>query len=141
MREKYSDVLVEFFELMSSWENSIVEKREISLRQMHLIEVVGNEGQVRMKILADKLGVTTGSLTVMIKRLVDSGYVVRRKDFNDKRSYFIELTDSGKEEYKIHHLKHVKLIEKIVTLIGTDESVLFFAGLEKIRTCMGDNDD
>ncbi len=86
MNEMYSNILVEFFERMTSWENGIVEGREISLAQMHLLEVVGNHGSLRMKELSERLGVTTGTLTVMVHRLVSKGYLAREKDPEDGRS-------------------------------------------------------
>lgn len=135
-KETYSNILVEFFEKMSSWENGIAADREISLAQMHLLEVVGNHDQLRMKELSDKLGVTTGTLTVMVHRLVSKGYLIKEKDAQDKRSYFIKLTDKGKQEYDNHHHMHGHLIEDIVDTLGEDESIVFFNYLSAIQELM-----
>lgn len=133
MNENYSNILVEFFEKMSSWENAIVADRDISLSQMHLLEVAGNSDSIRMKELSEKLGVTTGTLTVMVHRLEKKGYIQRVKDKIDKRSYFIELTKMGKEEYEHHHQMHEHLIDEIVNTIGEDKSETFFKHLKEIQ--------
>src|SRR6056297_4314818 len=112
--EQYSRTLTEFFERMNSWEQSIVSDTGVSLAQMHLIEVIGNRGQMRMKDLSEILGVTTGTLTVMAHRLEEKGFIYRSKDEQDKRSYFIGLSDKGKQEYRHHHHMHFHLIEEIV---------------------------
>lgn len=136
MNEKYSGILVEFFEKMSSWETGIVSDRDISLAQMHLLEVVGNHQSLRMKDLSNKLGVTTGTLTVMVHRLVSKGYLIKEQDLEDKRSHFVKLTKEGKVEYDNHHLMHSHLIEDIISSIGDEGSRIFFNFLEKIQDLM-----
>lgn len=136
MKEKYSNILVEFFERMSSWENGVVSDRDISLPQMHLLEVVGNHERLRMKELSNKLGVTTGTLTVMVHRLVTKGYLAREKDPEDRRSYFVKLTKSGKSEYDNHHHLHGHLIEEIVNTLGESEAESFFNNLNKLQELM-----
>ncbi|MBP7462571.1 MAG: MarR family transcriptional regulator, partial [Candidatus Delongbacteria bacterium] len=121
MNERYSSILVGFFDRMSSWEIGSVSGRDISLPQVHLLEVVGNHESLKMKELSEKLGVTTGTLTVMVYRLIKKGFVVKEKDMKDNRSYLVRLTDKGKAEYDIHHRKHRRLIKEIVDVIGEDE--------------------
>lgn len=136
MKETYSNILVEFFEKMSSWENSIVAERDISLPQVHLLEVVGNNEPIKMKALSEKLGVTTGTLTVMIHRLITKGFVQKSKNQDDKRSYFISLTDTGKDEYTYHHEMHDNLIEEIMDAVGENECSNFFQHLNTIQNLM-----
>ncbi|MCF7929464.1 MAG: MarR family winged helix-turn-helix transcriptional regulator [Spirochaetales bacterium] len=131
--EGYSRILTEFFERMNSWEQSVVSGTGVSLAQMHLIEVIGNRGELRMKELAGILGVTTGTLTVMAHRLEEKGYVSRSKDEQDKRSYFIRLTEQGVQEYRNHHHMHFHLIEGIVDALGEEEAEIFFSNLKKLQ--------
>ncbi len=136
MKEQYSNILVEFFERMSSWENGVVADRKISLPQMHLLEVVGNNGELRMKELSEKLGVTTGTLTVMVHRLVTKEYLEKEKDPDDKRSYFVKLTKSGQNEYDNHHLLHGQLIEEIINTLGEETAESFFCNMNIIQEIM-----
>ncbi len=136
MNNTYSSILVEFFEQMNSWEHSIAEGRAISLAQLHLLEVVGDHGSMRMKELSERLGVTTGTLTVMTHRLLAKGYVIKQKDPDDRRSFFIELTEIGREEYAYHHHMHEHLIEEITKELGEAESKEFFRQLEQVKQVM-----
>ncbi len=136
MKEQYSNILVEFFERMSSWENGVVADRDISLAQMHLLEVVGNHGKLRMKELSEKLGVTTGTLTVMVHRLVAKEYLAKMKDTDDKRSYFVKLTKAGETEYDNHHHLHGHLIEDIINTLGTETAESFFHNLNTVQELM-----
>lgn len=58
--EELTSLLVEFYERFSSWEQGVVRESGITLPQMHTLEVLGVAGDLRMKELAEKLGVTTG---------------------------------------------------------------------------------
>lgn len=136
MNEKYSNILVEFYERMSSWENSIVANRDISLAQMHLLEVVGYNKKIRMKELALTVGVTTGTLTVMVHRLLSKDYIRKIIDRDDKRSYFIALTEKGQIEYDNHHNMHDHLIADIIHIIEPQECEVFFRNLKKIQEVM-----
>ncbi|NIQ09719.1 MAG: MarR family transcriptional regulator [Gammaproteobacteria bacterium] len=135
-KEQYSEILVEFYERLTSWESAVVADRDISLAQMHLLEILGNHGALRMKELADKLGVTTGTLTVMVHRLVSKGYLEKEKDPMDKRSYFIKLTSRGRAEYDYHHHMHSHLIEEIMDALGEESSKNFFSNLTIIQNLM-----
>lgn len=46
-----------------------------------------------MKELAERLGVTTGTLTVAVDKLEKPGLVERKPHDTDRRSYFVILTD------------------------------------------------
>lgn len=132
-QERYSNILVEFFERLSSWEQGMVSDRDISLAQMHLLEVVGNHGQLRMKELSETLGVTTGTLTVMVHRLEAAGFLRRKKNAQDRRSYIVELTEAGDREYENHHHMHMHLIEEITDGLSPQESENLFSLLDRVK--------
>ncbi len=71
--EQLSKVIIEFYEKLSTWEEGVVKDSGLTTAQNHTIEIVGHEGAIKMRKLADKLGVTTGTLTVSIDRLEDAG--------------------------------------------------------------------
>lgn len=54
------------------------------------------EGQT-VKALGEKLGLDSGTLSPLLKRLEQSGFVARRRDPDDERQVVITLTDNGTE--------------------------------------------
>ncbi len=127
-----SDNIVEFYERISSWEMAVVKGTGLSLPQMHAIEVVGNSGPIRMKDLAEKLGVVMGTLTVLIKRLERDGFVERRENPEDQRSFCVDLTESGREKYEGHHKHHLLLAEEICSGLTNEEQDQFNMIIEKV---------
>ncbi|MFC1669293.1 MarR family winged helix-turn-helix transcriptional regulator [Spirochaetota bacterium] len=107
-----SEKIIEFYEKLSSWEHSIVEGSGLSLPQVHTIEILGMYKNLRMKELALKMGVTTGTLTVTIDKLEKINLVKRVPNPNDRRSYVIELTKKGKEYHVQHSNYHLELTKE-----------------------------
>jgi len=135
---KLAHQLVELYERLSSWEQDVVKSSGLSTAQMHTIEIVGHgadgahNGPMRMKELAKKMGVTTGTLTVMIDRLEQQGLLKRTPHETDRRSYLIALTEKGQELFSEHHQYHLRLTEEITATLSPEEQTLLSAVLEKV---------
>lgn len=128
--QAFSDLIIEFYEKLSSWEVSVVTESGLTLPQMHTIEILGGNNLIKMKDLATKMGITTGTLTVMIDNLEKRGLVERVPNPNDRRSYVIRLTDAGFEHYAQHSAFHLNLVRDC-TAEFTPEDVEKFSALLK----------
>jgi DNA-binding MarR family transcriptional regulator len=63
----------------------------------YLVMLVLWEGDgVPIKRVADRLGLDSGSVTPLVKRLEDAGFLLRRRDASDERNLSIELTREGR---------------------------------------------
>lgn len=131
-KEKMTRLLVEFHERFSSWEHGVIHDTDMTLPRMHTLEMIGSLGEPRMKELAVKMGVTTGALTVLVNRLVESGYVERRQDPEDRRSIRVVLTESGKEHFRAHHDLHLQLTEEMASELNDEEMSTFMDILERL---------
>ena len=116
-----SQIFIELYEKISSWEHAVVRKSGLSPAKMHAVEIIGHHGSLRMKELAEKMGITTGTLTVMVDRLEKNDLVVRQPHPTDRRSYVIVLTDLGREYFAEHHQMHCLLTAEITATFNDDE--------------------
>ncbi|MBT3178525.1 MAG: MarR family transcriptional regulator [Desulfobacula sp.] len=91
----------------------------------HTIEIVGHAGPIKMKDLAQKIGVTTGTLTVSVDRLEEKQLLVRQPCKTDRRAYLIELTQLGQAYFKQHHNFHIKITQEIVADLTDEEQQIF----------------
>ncbi|QDE30752.1 MULTISPECIES: MarR family winged helix-turn-helix transcriptional regulator [Shewanella] len=108
-----NNLIIEFYDKLSSWEQSVVKDTGYSLAQVHTIEVLGSHGPMRMKELADRLGITTGTLTVQVEKLVKFGLITRSPHEEDRRSILVGLTSEGTELHTHHNRMHIQLTEDI----------------------------
>jgi DNA-binding MarR family transcriptional regulator len=129
--ELLSHQFAEFYDKIASWEHSIVKDTGLSPVQMHTVEVIGHNQGLRMKELALRLGVTTGTLTVGIDKLEKMGLVARMPHEKDRRSWLIVLTEQGNLMYAQHHKFHKEFTNEISRDL-TDEQITTLSELLKI---------
>ena len=130
--EKLSKLIVEFYEKLSSWEDSVVRDSGLTTAQAHTIEIVGHAGSIKMKDLAQKIGVTTGTLTVGIDRLEKKNLLIRKPHERDRRSYLIELTPQGEKCFREHHNFHLQMTRELVSDLSNEEQTAFGKIIQKM---------
>jgi DNA-binding MarR family transcriptional regulator len=131
--EELSNELHNFFNLFSSWETSAVRSGNLTVAESHAIEVLGLEGNINMKTLAEKLGVTRGTVTVTVDRLEKGGYARRAPVEGDRRVYLVELTRKGEKAFHEHHEHHLRLTEELVLLLENGEVDILMGILRRLN--------
>ena len=114
--------LTRLYERLSAWEETIAEHVGLSPRQCHAVAELGSLGKVRMKALAGALGISTGTLTVMIDRLERRGLVAREADPEDGRAFFLCLSPTGAAVAAEHRKHHEALYEGMRKALGAASS-------------------
>lgn len=128
-----AQLIVEFYEKLSSWEHGVVRGTGLTPTQMHVIEILGAHEALRMKELAERMGVTTGTLTVVADKLEQRGLLRRRPNDADRRSILVELTETGKERFREHDKLHADLTREIIADLAPEEATCLAACLSKIN--------
>ncbi|QYJ87790.1 MarR family transcriptional regulator [Shewanella mesophila] len=131
--DKLSHEIVEFYEKLSSWEHAVVKNAGYSLPQVHAVEILGANGAMRMKELAEKIGITTGTLTVQIDRMEKADLVTRKAHASDRRAILVDLTDKGLAIYKEHDQLHHRLTNQITAKFSDDERQQLLTFFERIN--------
>jgi DNA-binding MarR family transcriptional regulator len=129
-----------FYELLTRFEGVCNKKHlykgidELTVIEIKTIVVIGSGEAMSMSQIAKKLGVTSGTPTVTIDRLIEKGFVERIRDVEDRRQVFVTLSDKGDEVYHdINDLKH-KVAENIFGLLSREERALFLSILLKLNS-------
>ncbi|WP_354623570.1 MarR family transcriptional regulator [Psychromonas sp. MME2] len=120
--EKLNHAFIEFYEKLSAWEANTVKDNGLTLTLVHAVEILGIFGAMPMKTLASKVGVTTGTLTVQVDKLVAADLVRRVAHESDRRSILVELSDQGHNLFLQHDQLHQKLTEEL-TADFTEEEI------------------
>lgn len=95
--------------------------KELTLIEIDTILVIGPENQKSMSEIAGVLGVSSGTPTVTIDRLIGKGFVERKRDEVDRRQVFVRLSDKGMQVYNsVIELKN-KAAEKIFGILAPEE--------------------
>lgn len=83
-------------------QSEIMQHRELGLTgpQFHMLALIARNNSCNVSYLSDKLEVKPSAITVMADRLVQSGYIERRHDEQDRRAVLLSVTELGAEVYK-----------------------------------------
>lgn len=101
-------------------------------RQLDYLTEVSRLGDPTMGDLTRSMGLSGPSTTVIIRRLVELGYVERTRSDEDGRSYRVQLTDKGMALERLHKRSHAELAGVLMRNLD-DAEVDRLAGLfEKV---------
>lgn len=115
--QRMADSLVSIFEKVLVAEEKSLQKdyfNNLSLAEMHTLDAIGPYESRTMTETAQILGITVGTLTVSVDRLVKKGYVDRCRDEKDRRVVRISLTREGKLAARMHGKFHKVLAKHIL---------------------------
>jgi DNA-binding MarR family transcriptional regulator len=74
-----------------------LDKLDLTYTQYIVMMVLWEEGRANEKCLCDTLCLKSNTLTPLLKKLEEKGYIKKQRDESDERNLVITLTDSGKE--------------------------------------------
>ena len=93
---------------------------------------IGGERGVSQRRLADELGLTAGTISVRIDRLVEQGLVRRTADPESKRSVQVSLTPAGRELFERVVPVHLANEERLLAALDPDERAQLAGLLRKL---------
>ena len=136
VRISINQVLVRLFRRINSLEEKAICRdrfKNITLNEIHVIEVIGDEGHKSMTQIAKALDVTTGTLTISVNSLVRKGMVSRVRSEEDRRVVLVSLTDAGRELNLRHTHFHEKMIDEITKDLNEEEQQTLAGALVKLN--------
>ena len=107
----------------------------LSIKEMHTMEVIYSTMRNKQNTagsIARKLGITLGTCTTNIDRLIAKGLVSKIKNDKDRRVVYIELTDKGIQSYLKHVAMHKKIITGAINKLSSSEKVALFNAINKL---------
>ncbi len=109
--------LQEAFNYVANYTNVIEERTmdtklipDLTIGELHVIEMVDQNNNKPMTLVAKKMKVTVGSLTIAVNRLVQKGYLLRTRHEMDHRIILLSITPKGKKVLKIHDQFHENIL-------------------------------
>ena len=85
--------------------------------------------------LADRVGLSTGSTTALVDRLVSQGLAARKRHPTDRRAVLVELTPGGHARTFAHMQPFIVAVEHLCQSLPTDDRAVvvgFLGALEGI---------
>lgn len=102
--------------------------------QWRAIAHIARQEGCRQTILAELLEIKPITLTRLIDRLVDAGWVARLPDPDDRRAIQLHLTQKARPLIETMQEKALETREKALHDIETEEFDILFMALKKMKT-------
>jgi DNA-binding MarR family transcriptional regulator len=106
----------------------------LTIRDMHLIEAIGDGDGTRMSDLASFLSLSMGTLTVAVDHLIEKGYVYRSRDPRDRRVVLAALTKKGRQAFDHHARFHEEMVEETISELSPEETDILIRAMDSLRT-------
>lgn len=106
---------------------------DLTMRDMHLIEAVGDGDGTRMSDLATYLSLSMGTLTVAVDHLIEKEYVFRNRDSRDRRVVLAALTKKGRLAYAHHARFHEEMVAQTIAKLSAEEAGVLIRAMENLR--------
>ncbi len=75
----------------------LLDKLDLTYTQYIVMMVLWEEKRVNEKLLCEALCLKSNTVTPLLKKLEDKGYIKKEKDKSDERNLVITLTESGEK--------------------------------------------
>ena len=105
MARTYDDL---FFQIEKN-----VQEFGLNISEFGVLEMLYHKGDQPVQKVAEKILVTSGTITYVINKLEKKELVVRRKCDKDKRVYYVSLTEKGNDFIANIFPKHRDFIDNL----------------------------
>ena len=95
------------------------------------------EGRIRIKDIADNLGITSGGVSQIIDNLVKDGLVVRETSDEDRRVSWVVLSESGKNRRRLIEEFMNGLVNEALADVPQEKRECFSEVLTTLYTKLG----
>jgi DNA-binding MarR family transcriptional regulator len=109
---------------------------ELSLAQLRVLRVVWEKGEVFMTELSELLKVSPPSVTAMVDRLVDKGFVQRTHSRQDRRKVVVRLSPQTVKPMDRVEENLVRTFTQLVLKLGPDTTQKWCEVLEKVMAVL-----
>lgn len=92
----------------------------------HLNDVTKSKTQK----LGEVSSITSGTITHIINKLIKASYVEKVQDENDKRIFWIKITDLGRAHFIEIHEKHMVYLDDMLSEFSEDEKESFIESVK-----------
>lgn len=106
-------------------ENDSEDARELCLltiTQLHYLHMIDTRKGITGTELAKEFNVAKPTVTNVVGRLVDNGYVRKKKSAKDKRVYFLYLTEKGRHLLSVERQGYYNYAEKVMSMLSPEEA-------------------
>lgn len=114
---------------------------ELNVSEFGVLELLYHKGPQQVQKIAEKILVSSGTMTYVVNQLIKKGFVIRRRCVNDQRIYYVELTELGQEKIEFVFPRHQAYLASLFSGITEEDQVHLVELLKKTQISINDFGD
>lgn len=111
---------------------------DVTIKEMHTIDVIGENKDATPSDVARTLMVTLGTVTTSLNNLERKGYIERIRSTKDRRVVHLYLTKKGRLVYRLHQRFHHAMVRQITEGMDEEEYKVMKKGLLNLYNFLED---
>lgn len=115
---------------------------DLSLKEIHTIEAICQGealGCNRASEIAQRLGITLGTLTTASKILAQKGYLLKSKSTTDRRVVYLCATQKGLSVNDLHQRYHQQMVKSLTDELQPEELQILAQSLSILQHFFQEN--
>lgn len=117
-----------FFQIEKS-----LQEFDLNVSEFGVLEMLYHKGDQPVQKVAEKILVTSGTITYVINKLEKKGFVIRRKCNKDKRVYYVSLMEKGKDYISHIFPKHKDFLDNLFKDLDEESKIKLLDNLIQLR--------
>jgi len=109
---------------------------DLSPPQIHTLMWLGNEGELPMGVLAQRIGATLPACTRIVDRLKSAGYLLRERDAHDRRVVRVRLSAKGTRLHERFETDFREQLGFVLGALSDDDRISLLAILERLAATL-----
>jgi DNA-binding MarR family transcriptional regulator len=126
--------LVRAYQAFEEFSGSHVRSLGLTPTQFDIIATLGNQPPMTYKTLGEKTLISKSSLSGVVSRMVEKGFLELIDNQEDGRSQFIKLTKHGDDAFKKIFPVHMRHLEKAFSKLSANEQQLILDSLKNLHS-------
>ena len=119
---RFNSFILAFEQLKKNQHKSGVD-RSITLNEVHLIVVIGENQPLNLVKLSELLEVSRSAITQSVRRLIQKNLVFFDFDSNNGKNKYLRLSEKGIEVFKIHKEQQAYIEKSIFSVLNNYSEV------------------
>jgi DNA-binding MarR family transcriptional regulator len=104
----------------------------LSMPQFSLLTQMYHRGACGMSGISEQFEITPAAASQMVDKLVQSGYIVREEDPNDRRAKTLNLTTKGRQLIDAGNEERYRWVEELAGKLNAEERAQIVEALERM---------
>lgn len=92
---------------------------EVSTREAHIVQAVGENQNMSVTQLGDHFGITKSGASQMVKKLTNKGFVLKRQAAHSNKEFELSLTPLGWQVFEAHERLHGKDLNILIDALAS----------------------